>query len=86
MKIDSIDHTDDQNVVIYIGQSIFEAEIEREIEHIDEPTSFNGLNDETTHERVETIHLRPYNLMRVEGGCNLTDDEVLEELEIKLNR
>ena len=86
MKIDSIDHTDDQNVVIYIGQSIFEAEIEREIEYIDEPTSFNGLNDETTYERVETIHLRPYNLMRVEGGCNLTDDEVLKELEIKLNR
>ncbi len=84
--IDRIDYIDDSNVVIYAGQAIFEAEIDREVEYVKEPVSFNGLNDKTTYEVMEIESLVPYNLMRVEGECNRTDQEVLKELETKLNR
>ncbi len=81
-----IERTDEQNVVIYIGQSILEAEIEIETRYDSEPSSFNGLNDRTKYEMYEYEYYKPYNLMRIEGRCNQTDKDVLEELEYKLNK
>ncbi len=48
-----IERTDEQNVVIYIGQSILEAEIEIETRYDSEPSSFSGLNDKTKYEMYE---------------------------------
>jgi len=81
-----IERTDEQNVVIYIGQSIFEAEIEIETRYDSDPSSFNGLNDKTNYDMYEYEYYKPYNLMHVEGRRNQTDKDLLEELEYKLNR
>jgi len=84
--INRIEYIDEERIAIYIGQSIFEADIETETRYDSEPSSFNGLNDRTKYEMYEYEYYKPYNLMRIEGRCNQTDKDVLEELEYKLNK
>ena len=84
MKID-IEYTDDSNIVIYIGQSIFESELKSEVVLEKFYTSFNGLNDKTSHEYAEVKTITPVNLRLIEGDRNHSDEDILRELEIKLN-
>ena len=77
MKKIDIEYTDERNIVIYVGQSVYEAEVEHEVRVEIVEVSFNGLNDEIEYEEHEFTHLRPHNLMHVEGRRNMTDDMLM---------
>ena len=83
--INRIEYIDEERIAIYIGQSIFEADIETQTRYDSEPSSFNGLNDKTKYEMYEYQYYVPYNLVRIKGKCNHTDKQVLREIEYKLN-
>jgi len=86
MKKIDIEYTDERNLVIYIGQSVYEAEVEHEVRVESVEVSFNGLNDEIEYEEHEFTHLRPHNLMHVEGRRNMTDDMLMQEIELIINK
>ncbi len=85
MKKIDIEYTDERNIVIYVGQSIYEAEVEHEVRVERFEVSFNGLNDEIEYEDHEFTHLRPHNLMHVEGRRNMTDDMLMQDIELIIN-
>jgi len=86
MKKIEIEYTDERNIVIYVGQSVYEAEVEHEVRVESVEVSFNGLNDEIEYEEHEFTHLRPHNLMHVEGRHNMTDDILMQEIELIINK
>ncbi len=86
MKKIDIEYTDERNIVIYVGQSVYEAEVEHEVRVESVEVSFNGLNDEIGYEDHEFTHLRPHNLMHVEGRRNMTDDILMQEIELIINK
>lgn len=86
MKKIDIEYTDERNIVIYVGQSVYEAEVEHEVRVDRVEVSFNGLNDEIEYEDHEFTHLRPHNLMHVEGRRNMTDDILMQEIELIINK
>ena len=86
MKKIDIEYTDERNLVIYIGQSVYEAEVEHEVRVESVEVSFNGLNDEIEYEEHEFTHLRPHNLMHVEGSRYMTDDMLMQEIEFIINK
>ncbi len=86
MKKIDIEYTDERNIVIYVGQSVYEAEVEHEVRIESIEVSFNGLNDEIEYEDHEFTHLRPHNLMHVEGRRNMTDDILMQEIELIINK
>ena len=81
-----VEYTDERNIVIYVGQSIYEAELEHEVRVESVEVSFNGINDEIEYEDHEFTYLRPHNLMHVEGIRNMTDDILLQEIELIVNK
>ena len=86
MKKIDIEYTDERNIVIYVGQSVYEAEVEHEVRVESVEVSFNGLNDKIEYEEHEFTHLRPHNLMHIEGRRNMTDDILLQEIELIINK
>ena len=86
MKKIDIEYTDERNIVIYVGQSVYEAEVEHEVRVESVEVSFNGINDEIEYEEHEFTHLRPHNLMHVEGRRNMTDDILMQEIELIINK
>ena len=86
MKKIDIEYTDERNIVIYVGQSVYEAEVEHEVRVESVEVSFNGINDEIEYEDHEFTHLRPHNLMHVEGRRNMTDDILMQEIELIINK
>ena len=66
--------------------SEYEAEVEHEVRVERFEVSFNGLNDEIEYEDHEFTHLRPHNLMHVEGRRNMTDDILMQEIELIINK
>ncbi len=86
MKKIDIEYTDERNLVIYVGQSVYEAEVEHEVRVERFEVSFNGLNDEIEYEDHEFTHLRPHNLMHVEGRRNMTDDMLMQDIELIINK
>ena len=81
-----VEYTDEMNIVIYVGQSIYEAEVEHEVRVESVEVSFNGINDEIEYEDHEFTYLRPHNLMHVEGIRDMTDDILLQEIELIVNK